>query len=215
MKEGPDYYSIARHYERCFEKHGPTHKGMDWPNEGDLRRRFNVMLEVAAKGRASVCSVLDLGCGVGLLVDHIEANGCADRYDYKGIDVSDRLVSVARNRHPAEDFEVRDVLCRPLVSQSVDYVLMNGVLTEKVDMEQAAMESYACRLIKSAFDACRVGVAFNVMSTHVDWTRDDLFHWPLDVAANFVVKECSRHMVLRMDYGLYEYTVYVYRNAVQ
>jgi hypothetical protein len=55
------------------------------------------------------------------------------------------------------------------------------------------------------------GVAFNVMARHVDWMRDDLFHLSLDEMASFACRELSRDFVIRNDYGLYEYTVYVYK----
>jgi hypothetical protein len=51
------------------------------------------------------------------------------------------------------------------------------------------------------------------MSHHVDWQRDDLFHLPFDTLAAFLRTEVSRHFLFRADYGLYEYTVYVYREA--
>lgn len=49
------------------------------------------------------------------------------------------------------------------------------------------------------------------MSWHVDWQRDDLFHLPCDTLLAFLKAEVSRHVVLRADYGLWEYTTYVYR----
>jgi hypothetical protein len=55
------------------------------------------------------------------------------------------------------------------------------------------------------------GLAFNVMSKHVDWERDDLFHLPLDVLADFLTKNLTRNYIIRNDYGRYAYTVYVYR----
>ena len=61
------------------------------------------------------------------------------------------------------------------------------------------------------YPLARRGIAFNVMSKHVDWERDDLFHLPFDVLAAFLRAEISRHYQFRADYGLYEYTAYVYR----
>ena len=67
------------------------------------------------------------------------------------------------------------------------------------------------RLLPRVFAAARVGMAFNVMSKHVDWERDDLFHVPYDMLAAFLKANVSRHFQFRADYGLYEYTTYVYR----
>jgi hypothetical protein len=49
------------------------------------------------------------------------------------------------------------------------------------------------------------------MSKQVEWERDDLFHLPFDVMASFLAERLSRRFVIRHDYGLYEYTTYVYR----
>jgi SAM-dependent methyltransferase len=211
----PVYYKILRHYEECFEKYGASHRGMDWPNEEDLVKRFDVMLEVVRPNAEKPVSILDLGCGVGLLVDHLQATDALNAFDYWGIDLSTKMVAAARERHPAQRFESRDILSNPLPAGCVDYVIMNGLLTEKVQLSQPTMEAYATDIIKMAFDACRRGIAFNVMSTHLDWLRNDLFHWPLDSVAAFLVSQCSRSIVIRMDYGLYEYTVYVYNEASQ
>jgi hypothetical protein len=49
------------------------------------------------------------------------------------------------------------------------------------------------------------------MTKHLDWERPDLFHLPFDATAEFVTKELTRNYVFRSDYGLYEYTTYIYR----
>ena len=205
------YLRIARHYERCLERHGATPKGMDWPNEEDLKRRFKVMLGVVKDTHRWPVSIIDLGCGAGFLVDYLKENGLDKDFRYKGIDISQAMINSARMRHPDHEFEVRDILEDPLPAGCADYVLMNGLLTEKVDLTHEEMMEFSCLMIKGAYNSCRCGIAFNVMSTHVDWMREDLFHWAIDDVMGFLVRECSRNIVIRMDYGLYEYTVYVYR----
>ena len=201
---------IVSHYESCLTKHGASAKGMDWPNAKDLSIRFDVMLNVINR-TDKLLSVLDLGCGVGLLVDHLEKKGFSKKINYKGLDVSAKMVTAAKKRHPGRQFEIRDIINNPLPLGFVDFVIMNGVLTEKRGLRFEQMENYARTLIKSAYDSCRYGLAFNVMSSHVDWQREDLFHWPLDRAVSFIVAECSRNILIRMDYGLYEYTIYLYK----
>ena len=92
-----------------------------------------------------------------------------------------------------------------------DYVVMNGVLTERRGVPFDEMRDYMFRLLERVYSLTRVGLAFNVMSQHVDWQRDDLFHVPYDLLAAFLKARLSRHFMFRTDYGLYEYTTYVYR----
>lgn len=207
------YTSIVRHYEECLHRHGATYRGMDWPNDADLRTRFEVMLGVIREPSDGPVDILDLGCGVGLLLDHFQGSRSHGACCYIGIDLSREMIEAARARHPQHSFEVRDVIESPLPPQCHDYIVMNGVITEKGSLSHDVMEAYARTLIKAAYQSCRQGLAFNVMSTHVDWERADLFHWSVDDAVAFLIKECSRNIVVRMDYGLYEYTFYVYRTA--
>ena len=207
----PEYLALAHHYETCLEKHGATPKGMDWPKDDDLRTRFAVMCGIVTHSPPKMPSILDLGCGAGLLLDYMKEKRLLTSFDYTGIDISEKMVETAKKRWPASNFEQRDILQKPLASQSYDYVIMNGVLTLKASLPYNAMVKFAERLIEAAFASCRLGLAFNVMNKHVDWERDDLFHWPFDEAAAFLKKFCSRHIIFRADYGLYEYTTYVFR----
>ena len=51
------------------------------------------------------------------------------------------------------------------------------------------MTDYMLRMLRMAFARCTCGIAFNVMSKHVDWERDDLFHVPFDeMAASWLGK---------------------------
>ena len=72
------------------------------------------------------------------------------------------------------------------------------------------MFDYMCRLVRRVASHTKVGLAFNAMSQQVDARRDDLFHLSLDRALGFLSTEISRHVVIRHDYSLYEFTAYVY-----
>jgi SAM-dependent methyltransferase len=201
---------ITEHYEKCLRRHGATPAGVDWPSGADLATRYGVMLELLAEAEGQQ-QLLDLGCGPGLLLDYLAATGQTDRVGYHGIDLSHEMVDMARARWPAHAFSCRDIILAPLPDQSVDVVIMNGVLTERVTLETETMIALAKSLVAAAFRAARTGIAFNVMNTHVDWKRRDLFHWPFDSLADFLRSEVSPHYVLRADYGLYEYTCIVRR----
>jgi SAM-dependent methyltransferase len=205
---------IVRHYEACLAAHGATPRGVDWPSGADLAKRFAVMLELLADaGERPV--LLDLGCGPGLLLDYMAASGIVSRVGYHGVDLSQSMIDAARARWPRNRFSCRDILESPLPDQSVDIVVMNGVLTERASPSAEAMTALAENLVAAAFRIARIGIAFNVMNAHVDWQRDDLFHWPFDALAAFLKREVSPNYVLRADYGLYEYTCFVTRRPRQ
>ena len=156
--------------------------------------------------------MLDLGCGYGALLDYIERHSLVQFIDYTGIDISANMIDVARARWPETEFIARDILLEPLPIASVDYVVMNGLFTEKRGLTQDQMEAFLGTMLSRVFASCRIGMAFNVMSYHVDWFREDLFHLSFDRLATILQEHTSRHFMIRADYGLYEYTVYVYKH---
>jgi SAM-dependent methyltransferase len=214
MKMIYDWSTLVTHYEQCLERHGATAKGVDWPNVPDLAVRFHTLLSLLdGEAREPRPVLLDLGCGSGLLLDYLRATGRLRMVQYRGIDLSPAMVATARARWPEYDFSCRDVLNNPLPEQSVDYVIMNGVLTEKQTLSHEVMAGMAKELIVAAFSAARVGIAFNAMSHHVDWQRPELFHWGFDELSAFLRERVSPHYAFRSDYGLYEHTTFVWRTA--
>lgn len=204
------YLNIVSHYEACLEKHGDSHLGVDWPNQADALTRYRVMLEVVRAQEPATVSLLDFGCGASHLYDYMLENGIRN-IDYSGLDLSEKFVQLSRQKHPAVNYYCIDILKDSSSLPQFDYIVMNGVFTEKRELSHEEMWDYFRQMILKAFEHTRVGMAFNVMSAHVDWERDDLFHLPIDKLSSFLVKNVSRDFVVRHDYKLYEYTTYIYR----
>jgi len=198
--------------ERLLATHGDSPRGVGW-TDADARIRYPVMLDVLPS-RPADASLLDFGCGTGHLLEYLRETGPAGVL-YHGSDASPALVEVCRGKFPGVDFQVLDALdpaCPPW--PQYDYIVMNGLLTYKLGASHAEFFDYAKALLREVFKHCRAGLAFNVMSKQVDWERDELFHLGLDPLVDFLSRELSRHFRIRADYGLYEYTVYVYQQPV-
>lgn len=205
------YLSIVSHYETCLEQHGDSHLGVDWPRQDDVPKRHRVMLDVIKPGSQRV-SLLDFGCGAAHLNEYIIEQGL-ENIDYAGLDLSEKFVRLSESKFPANKFFYMDLLDENVSLPIFDYIVLNGVFTEKLELPFDEMFAYFKRLVTRVFAHASIGIAFNVMSKHVDWERDDLFHLPFDTLAEFLKKELTRHFVFRNDYGLYEYTTYVYHET--
>ena len=59
-------------------------------------------------------------------------------------------------------------------------MVLNGVFNYRGPIDRTEMMRYWEQLTTAAYRHCRRGMAFNVMSTLVDWERDDFFHLPFD-----------------------------------
>jgi SAM-dependent methyltransferase len=204
------YVEIVEHYESCLAKYGDSHLGVDWPKPQDAQTRYRVMLEVIPAPRPSNVKLLDFGCGTSHLYEHILASG-ATGIEYLGLDLSPKFVELSRKKFPKNYYICADILEDPDAVPTSDYVVMNGVFTEKRSLTFDEMLTYFERTLSAAFAKAERGIAFNVMSKQVDWERTDLFHLPFDTLARILIRALTRNFVIRNDYGLYEYTTYVYR----
>ena len=196
--------------EEYFETYGDSYLGVAWTQSQDnADTRYRVMLDVIRPPTEPV-TLLDLGCGLSHLYEFIGRSGRSG-ISYAGLDLSPKFLDASRAKFPDLPYYDVDLLERPEDLPSFDYVVMNGLFTARWEVSYERMRPYFEALVAAAFDKARVGLAFNVMSKQVDWERDDLFHVAFDDLAAYLVEKVSRNFVLRHDYGLYEYTVYVYR----
>ena len=209
--EEKKYLSIISHYEACLEEHGDSHLGVDWPKAEDVDKRHRVMLDVIKPGSQRV-TLLDFGCGAAHLNEYIR-RARLENIEYAGLDLSEKFVRLSQRKFPEQQFFCLDLLEDDSSLPTFDYIVMNGVFTEKRALSFDDMLVYFQRMLTRVFAHATTGIAFNVMSKHVDWERGDLFHLPFDTLAAFLKEELSRHFVFRNDYGLYEYTTYVYRES--
>jgi len=211
MKDSRKYLEIVSHYEACLARHGDNHLGVDWPNRADAEKRYQIMLEILADDSRSPVSLLDFGCGASHLYEYIRARKLEDRILYSGLDLSAEFIALSQRKFPECDFYRVDLLVEDPDVPEFDYVVMNGVFTEKRGLMFNEMWEYFQAVLRRASGKARTGIAFNLMSKQVDWEREDLFHVPFDILARFLTAEISRHFVIRHDYRLYEYTAYVYK----
>jgi len=211
-----EYKKLVKHYENCFDKYGDTPKGVDWTKEEQVELRYQTMIELISFREKSFIhknskSVLDFGCGLSHLYEFILKKEI-NYIDYTGLEISENFFNQSKIKHPNNSYILGDILDdNYLLTKNYDYIMMNGVFTEKRDFKYDEMFKYFEKMIKKVYQYCNKGIAFNVMSKQVDWEIDYLFHVPMDDMANFLTKHITRDFIIRNDYGLYEYTVYLYK----
>jgi cyclopropane fatty-acyl-phospholipid synthase-like methyltransferase len=213
MTEKP-HASIVRFAEQCLDQHGDSFRGVGWTrSQEQTDRRYRVMLGLLAPTEGQPVTLLDFGCGASHLYEYIRRH-CRDDILYSGLDVSARFLELSRRKFPELTYYDVDVLDGYGELPHFDYIVMNGIFTVRSALSVQAMTEYFEALVARVWARARRGIAFNVMSKYVDWERDDLFHVPMETLAGFLTRHVSRHFVLRHDYGLYEYTAYVYRDPI-
>ena len=205
---------LLDYYDEHLRRHGDTAAGAAWPNDEDRRKRFAALTEPLRSAPAVPAPVVcDLGCGTGELLGYLRAIGRGD-IGYIGADRSALALGHARAKFPDARWVEIDV---PTASESelaaldCDYLVASGLFTVRHSLSQEAMWSFLTGVIERLWPHVRRGIAFNVMSPIVDWEREDLFHASHDRMARFLHGLAGRHVQMRADYGLYEYTCVAFK----
>jgi SAM-dependent methyltransferase len=198
--------------EEDLINYGDSFRGAGYTKSSqEAAERYRLMLDIVRELDTPL-TILDLGCGLGHLIDFMESREEYRHLRYVGLDISPKYLAAARARQPQHEFVLMDVLDADEALPVFDYVVLNGVFNFRGSIKYDRMLHYWEQLTTIAYRHCRRGIAFNVMSKLVDWERDDLFHLPFDAMAESVSKRLSRHFTIRHDYMAYEYTTYVYRH---
>lgn len=209
--EGKSPDLILKEYDERLDQHGDTAAGAGWPNEQDRLVRHDVMLGLipSLSDPAVLC---DLACGTGSLLEHIRRRRLTT-LDYIGADRSKAALEIARRKLPTGNFIEIDVNAEGahVDALACDWLICNGLFTVKWGLSETEMWAFLATTLSSVWSGVRRGMAFNVMSKAVDWEREDLFHASMDKMAQLLHEMVGRRVVFRADYGLYEYTAYVYR----
>lgn len=202
--------ALGRHYALTFERHGTNSEGVDWGSDpSDHLLRLDQMLHLMSRGSMGrKPSLLDVGCGFGSLLDRAKERAIA--LDYTGIDLCEPMIEAARIRHPEACWSVEDILDTPS-ERRYDYVVCNGVLTQKLDATIRSMDEFLKALVRKMFAICDIGIAFNVMTSHVNFMAPNLYYKsPVELLA-WCMSEMTSKVALDHAYPLYEFTVYLYR----
>jgi len=202
---------LHNHYKNRFEEFGPTSKGVDWGKEEDVALRYAQMLKVIlpdSNRNSETVSLLDIGCGYGGLYLYAKEKGLA--LNYTGIDVAENMISYAKGRFPDAEFICQNIFeFNP--NDEFDYVVCNGILTQKLSASILDMDKFSNELISKMFKLCKKGIAFNVMTTKVNFMVNNLYYKnPVELFA-YCLNEYTTKIKVDHAYPLYEYTIYLYK----
>lgn len=200
--------NLKKHYKNLFSKYGNSAKSVQYTDKETQYKRFKILTEISN----NLSSVVDLGCGLGDLYKYLEEK--EENIKYLGLDFVEEFIQSAKqnteNSHTK--FEVFDIL-KQEIPKGYDYVLLSGVFNNIMDDNWEFMKLS----LKKMYTACNKGIAFNAMSSYVDYYDKDLFYINPCKVFDFCKTELSAKVTLRNDYLIkensipFEFAIYVYK----
>ena len=140
---------VKAHYKALFSEHGNSAKAVQWGDDASQHSRFEILAQVAPK----LGSVVDVGCGLGHLYEHLRAREPDLRYT--GLDFVPEFIDAARAtfHETTADFRVFDVFNDPMPKGPI--LRCDGVFNPMDD--NWGFMTHAARHV----DAAERGIAFN------------------------------------------------------
>ena len=192
--------ALREHYRTLFAAHGDAPMGAQMSREGQ-RFRFRKLFEI---GDLAGKSVLDVGCGLGAMYPDLVERFPTARYE--GIDVVPEMIACAEAKHPEVRFRVADLLEGP-IAERYDYVLLSVVFNNAMPDPTGFLES----LIARAWEHAGIGLGFNFLSTHVNFSEPSMAYHDPGRVLDFCIRRLSRRVRLEHHYERCDVAVFVYR----
>jgi SAM-dependent methyltransferase len=195
-------------YDQSVDRFGDSSRGVGWKDERSHELRLRVLSEI---GITDGTSVLDVGCGYGALLEYLRKTGMQNT-KYTGIDIAEKMIERARQRFGGSaTFKVADIM---KIEGEYDYVVNLGIFNVKLGChDDQFFNDFVRPILFKMWSLAMKGLAASFMTNVVDYRNPDLYYADSSKIINLVARELSRYFVIRHDYDLHEFTLYVYRSG--
>lgn len=203
---------LREHYRKRVSIYGDSAQATQWPSKRAQERRFRILAGIADLSKSKV---LDFGCGTGHLFDYLRREAAFEG-EYVGIDICPDMIELAQSKFRQCRFEVRDIFKEGL-EESFDYIFISGIFNNKVPQNERMMKD----TLSCLFERTEKGLAFNALSTYVDFFDQDFYYANPDEVFKYCKENLSPLVALRHDYYSkpgtvpFEFTVYVFKSPMK
>lgn len=201
---------VSKFYSATLRTHGLVPQSVGWKDEASQLLRFQKLARVLDRtdGTTQAISVNDFGCGYGAMFRYLDEIPSIQLTQYYGYDISEEMLAAAKESvsDPRAEF-----ICAPLVTYEADYSFVSGTFNVKLEASDEIWAEYVKEALINLAAMARRGIAFNALTTYVDWKEEHLYYADPFFFLDFCKRYISRYVCLLHDYPLFEWTVIVYK----
>lgn len=200
---------LKKYYKDRFKQHNHSVEAVQHVSTEQQEMRFALL----KRNIARTDCVVDVGCGFGDMLPYLRRTGFTGKYI--GLDFVDEFIDAAMRKHARDTnstFFVFDVLGSDAIP-ACDVAIQSGIFNNALPGEQNWI--FVTKCLKKMADSSRKSIAFNALSTLVEFQDPDLFY----VNPGKIMELCRSLMPfvsMRQDYllreGGYPYELTVYAN---
>ncbi len=198
---------IKRYYKKLYQNYGRKAEAVQHISYQEQCKRFEVLNELLTPRE----SVIDLGCGLGHMLEYLRENGYEG--SYLGLDFVPEFIESNKKNFKGDQsaqFKLFDLNTNK-IPMGYDHLMVCGVFNNIMEDNDKFMK----KLLLKTYAAAEKAVSFNMMSTYVEFFDENLYYFDPVYVFDFCKKELSPLVVLKHDYVLgskgfpYEFTIHV------
>lgn len=197
--------NIEKFYESLFMQHGDAPQSCSWTNKYSQIFRFNKLIEIADLRHKKI---LDVGCGVGDLYGYLNESNIMT--EYTGVDVVDGMIEVAAKKYANARFWKQNIVEQSII-EKFDYVLMSGIFNYNLEKDEKINFVIMQNMLLAAYDQCINGIAFNFISSYVNYRNDEMAYFSPSDVLDFCIQKLSPKVSLFHHYEKCDVTIFVYK----
>jgi len=208
MSKNKTLNEIADYYSDKITTHGNVPAGVDWNGEESQNLRFQQLSKIINKDGFSLN---DIGCGYGAYFDFL--NSAYKELSYFGYDISEEMVKAASKAHKTHNKAHFFYTGEPSAAQ--DYSVASGIFNVQLECPEDEWQQYILDTLHMMDKHSSKGFSFNCLTKYsdADKMRDYLYYADPCELFDYCKINFSKDVALLHDYGLYEFTILVRKEA--
>jgi ubiquinone/menaquinone biosynthesis C-methylase UbiE len=195
---------IVKRYQDRFTQHGNSINALS----SGIKERQDIRFAVHQQlGSLSGKKILDVGCGFADFYQYLLDN-TQESFDYTGVDIVPEFIHESKKKYPEASFYCEDIFKTDFLAQhKFDYIFCSQVINNKFEFTDNL--TFAQQMIEKLYSNAKYGVAIDFLTSYVDFQEAHLFYYPPESLFSYA-KSLTKKVVLRHDYPLYEFTLFLY-----
>ncbi len=151
-------------------------------------------------------SILDVGCGVGDLLKHLQRRGI--NCDYSGFDISPEMVRICREKFPGVDFECGN-FSNWNPRRQFDYTIAIGIHNIQLDGARKILE----RVTRKQFEMSKIAAHISLLTDRYSGYAPHIMAWRVEEVLSMAL-EITPYVVVRHDYLPNDFGITLYREPL-
>jgi SAM-dependent methyltransferase len=166
--------TIRSYYEPKLSSDAPDYEKLGWESSQAQALRFAAFADnVPLAGK----SLLDVGCGLGNLLEYLDQRNIP--VSYTGIDILHQMISCAKEKNPNGKFHCLDIFSEnPFGEKSFDFVYASGIFNLNLGNNAEFFGRALCHFNSLAREA----IAFNLLDSRSPLRENAYYYFsPVEV----------------------------------